>query len=271
MMGWPVVARGGGTSVAGNAIGEGLIIDTSRHFNRILSIDPEQRTATVEPGVICDDLRAAVANHGLTFGPDPSTHSRATIGGMIANNACGSHSVAYGTTADNLVAVTMMLADGRPVTLDEHGCDDPVIDAALRRLAEEHCTLIDNELGHFSRQSSGYGLHRLATNPVRAVAGSEGTLGIITQTTVRLVELPPAKALAVLAFDTVFDAATAGAQLRTHPGIATVEGMGGDLVDALGTDPDLPGTDAGGWLFCEVTGDDEEAAASASGDRARRR
>ena len=266
MMGWPVVARGGGTSVAGNAIGEGLIIDTSRHFNRILSIDPEQRTATVEPGVICDDLRAAVAKHGLTFGPDPSTHSRATIGGMIANNACGSHSVAYGTTADNLVAVTMMLADGRLVTLDEHGCDDPVIDAALRRLAEEHCTLIDNELGHFSRQSSGYGLHHLATNPVRAVAGSEGTLGIITQATVRLVELPPAKALAVLAFDTVFDAATTGAQLRTHPGIATVEGMGGDLVDALGTDPDLPGTDAGGWLFCEVTGaTTEEVAASAAG------
>ena len=252
--GWPVVGRGGGTSVAGNAIGEGLIIDTSRRFNRILSIDPVGRTATVEPGVICDDLRAAVAKHGLTFGPDPSTHSRATIGGMIANNACGSHSVAYGTTADNLVAVTMMLADARLITLDQHGCDDPAIDAALRQLVAEHGELIDNELGHFSRQSSGYGLHHLATNPVKAVAGSEGTLGIITQATVRLVELPPAKALAVLAFDSVFDAATAGAQLRTHPGIATVEGMGGDLVDALGTNPDLPGTDAGGWLFCEVTG-----------------
>ncbi|MDO5670239.1 MAG: FAD-binding and (Fe-S)-binding domain-containing protein [Corynebacterium sp.] len=252
-MGWPVVGRGGGTSVAGNAIGEGLIIDTSRHFHRILSIDPQQRTATVEPGVICDDLRAAAAEYGLTFGPDPSTHSRATIGGMIANNACGSHSVAYGTTADNLVSVTMMLAGGRLVTINEHGCDDPEIDAALRRLAEEHGDLIDNELGHFSRQTSGYGLHHLATNPVKAIAGSEGTLGIITQATVRLVELPPAKALAVLAFDTVFDAAQAGAQLRTHPGIATIEGMGGDLVDALGTNPDLPGANAGGWLFCEVT------------------
>lgn len=261
LMGWPVVGRGGGTSVAGNAIGDGLIIDTSRHFNRILAIDPDARTATVEPGVICDDLRAAVAKHGLTFGPDPSTHSRATIGGMIANNACGSHSVAYGTTADNLVSVTMMLADGRLVTVDGHGCDDPEIDAALRQLVEEHHTLIDNELGHFARQSSGYGLHHLATSPVKAIAGSEGTLGIITEATVRLVELPPAKALAVLAFDTVFDAARAGAQLRTHPGIATIEGMGGDLVDALrtnpdlpGTDPDLPGEDAGGWLFCEVTG-----------------
>lgn len=265
-MGWPVVGRGGGTSVAGNAIGDGLIIDTSRYFNRILAVDPVARTATVEPGVICDDLRVAVAKHGLTFGPDPSTHSRATIGGMIANNACGSHSVAYGTTADNLISVTMMLADGRLVTLDEHGCDDPVIDAALRDLAAEHCTLFDNELGHFPRQSSGYGLHHLATSPVKAVAGSEGTLGIITQATVRLVELPAAKALAVLAFDTIFDAAAAGAQLRTHPGIATVEGMGGDLVDALGTNPDLPGDNAGGWLFCEVTGaTSAEAAERAAG------
>ena len=268
LMGWPVVGRGGGTSVAGNAISDGLIIDTSRYFNRILAVDPEARTATVEPGVICDELRAAVEKHGLTFGPDPSTHSRATIGGMIANNACGSHSVAYGTTADNLVSVTLMLADGRLVTVDEHGCDDPVIDAALRQLVAEHQTLFDNELGHFSRQSSGYGLHHLATSPVKAIAGSEGTLGIITEATVRLVELPPAKALAVLAFDTVFDAARAGAQLRTHPGIATVEGMGGDLVDALGTNPDLPGEDAGGWLFCEVTAaSTAEAAAGAAAIR----
>lgn len=252
--GWPVVARGGGTSVAGNAIGDGLIIDTSRHFNRILAIDPQARTATVEPGVICDDLRAAALSHGLTFGPDPSTHSRATIGGMVANNACGSHSVAWGTTADNLVAVRLMLADGREVALDEHGCDDPEIDAQLRALAEDHRTVIGCELGHFSRQSSGYGLHHLLDEPVKAVAGSEGTLGVITQVTVRLVELPPVRALVVLAFDTVFDAARAGARLRTLPGIATVEGMGGDLVEALGTNPDLPGDDAGGWLFCEVTG-----------------
>lgn len=130
----------------------------------------------------------------------------------------------------------MMLADGRLVTVDEHGCDDPAIDAALRQLVDEHHTLFDNELGHFARQSSGYGLHHLATSPVKAIAGSEGNLGIITEATVRLVELPSAKALAVLAFDTVFDAARAGAQLRAHPGIATIEGMGGDLVDALGTD-----------------------------------
>lgn len=144
--GWPVVARGGGTSVAGNAIGDGLIIDTSRHFNRILAIDPQARTATVEPGVICDDLRAAALSHGLTFGPDPSTHSRATIGGMVANNACGSHSVAWGTSASNLVAVTVMLADGREVTLEAGGTSDPALDSQLKQLRDRHLAILRTEL-----------------------------------------------------------------------------------------------------------------------------
>ena len=110
--GWPIVGRGGGSSVAGNAIGDGLVIDTSRHFNRILSIDPTTHTAVVEPGVVCDQLREAAAEYGLTYGPDPSTHSRCTIGGMVANNACGSHSVAYGTAAENLIDITMALPSG---------------------------------------------------------------------------------------------------------------------------------------------------------------
>jgi D-lactate dehydrogenase len=118
---WKVVGRGGGTSVAGNAIGEGLIIDTSRYFNRIIEIDAESRTAIVEPGVVADALRDAAAPYGLTYGPDPSTHSRCTIGGMVANNACGSHSVAYGTAADSVVDVILMLSDGREVTFSEGG------------------------------------------------------------------------------------------------------------------------------------------------------
>lgn len=113
--GWSVVGRGGGTSVAGNAIGEGLIIDTSRYFNRILDIDVAERTATIEPGVVADALRDAALPHGLTYGPDPSTHSRCTVGGMVANNACGSHSVAFGTAAENLEELTLLLADGREV------------------------------------------------------------------------------------------------------------------------------------------------------------
>lgn len=272
--GWKVVGRGGGTSVAGNAIGEGLIIDTSRYFNRILDIDVAKRTATIEPGVVADALRDAALPHGLTYGPDPSTHSRCTVGGMVANNACGSHSVAFGTAAENLVDVTIMLADGREVTFSEGGCDDPEIDAQLKALVEDNAALIDAELGRFPRQVSGYGLHYLLErngfDTAKALAGSEGTTGIITKLTVKLVPVPKAKALAVLAFDTVFDAAAAAAKLRL-PDVATIEGMGGDLLGALRSKvgqehagENLPGNrkgiEAGGWLYCEVGAEDLEHA-----------
>ena len=272
--GWSIISRGGGTSVAGNAIGTGLIIDTSRYFNRILDIDVENRTATVEPGVVCDALRAAVAEHGLTYGPDPSTHSRCTIGGMVANNACGSHSVAYGTAAENLVSVTIMLASGEEITFDGSGVSDEGIDKQLHQLVDAHAELIDAELGRFPRQVSGYGLHYLLDkhgfDAAKAISGTEGTVGVITKMTVKLVEVPKVKALAVLAFETVYDAASAAARLRL-PGVATIEGMGGDLLDALRSKRgqeraggNLPGNrkgiPAGGWLYCEVGGDTLEEA-----------
>ena len=272
--GWSIISRGGGTSVAGNAIGTGLIIDTSRYFNRILDIDVENRTATVEPGVVCDALRTAVAEHGLTYGPDPSTHSRCTIGGMVANNACGSHSVAYGTAAENLVSVTIMLASGKEITFDGSGVSDEGIDKQLHQLVDAHAELIDAELGRFPRQVSGYGLHYLLDkhgfDAAKAIAGTEGTVGVITKMTVKLVEVPKVKALAVLAFETVYDAASAAARLRL-PGVATIEGMGGDLLDALRSKRgqeraggNLPGNrkgiPAGGWLYCEVGGDTLEEA-----------
>ncbi|MGO3087833.1 MAG: FAD-binding and (Fe-S)-binding domain-containing protein [Corynebacterium flavescens] len=278
--GWKVVGRGGGSSVAGNAIGEGLIIDTSRYFNRILDIDPERATATVEPGVVCDALRDAAAPHGLTYGPDPSTHSRCTIGGMVANNACGSHSVAFGTAAENLVDVTLLLGDGREVTFTKGGASDPDIDAALRSLVEDNAELIESELGRFPRQVSGYGLHYLLDrhgfDVAKALAGSEGTTGIITKLTVKLVPVPKVKALAVLAFDTVLDAAAAAAQLRL-PGVATIEGMGGDLLAALRSKvgqekagANLPGNrkglPAGGWLYCETGGEDLDEALALAHD-----
>ncbi|MER7015410.1 FAD-binding and (Fe-S)-binding domain-containing protein [Saccharopolyspora sp. NPDC000359] len=267
--GWPVTVRGGGTSVAGNGIGEGLIIDTSRHFNRVLDIDPEARTARIQPGVVCDALREAAAPHGLTYGPDPSTHSRCTVGGMIANNACGSHSLAWGTAADNVVELTVLRADGELVTLRRGGTSDPELDRALQRLRDENLALLRTTLGRFPRQVSGYGLHHLLPengfDTAKAFAGSEGTLGIIVEAVVRLVPAPKAKALAVLAFPTVFDAAAA-APLTRRPGVVTSEGMGGDLLDVLrisqGRDAGdvLPGgagdpRPAGGWLYCETTGE----------------
>lgn len=267
--GWSVVSRGGGTSVAGNAIGDGLVIDTSRYFNRIISIDPNTETAVIEPGVICDQLRDAAAEYGLTYGPDPSTHSRCTIGGMVANNACGSHSVAWGTSAHNLVSVTVMLADGREVELSAGGTDDSAITEALSAIRDQHRAMLRTELGQFPRQVSGYGLHYLLEekgfDTAKAFAGTEGTCGVMTRMTVKLVRKPAHTALAVLSFDDAFDAAAAAPALRVR-GVATIEGMGGDLLDALRTRPgqenagqELP--EGNGWLYCEVGGDTLEQAA----------
>jgi FAD/FMN-containing dehydrogenases len=108
----PVTCRGGGTSIAGNAVGTGLVLDFSRHLNTILDLDPEARRATVEPGVVHAQLQRAAAPHGLRFGPDPSTHSRCTIGGMVGNNACGSRTLAYGRTSDNVLALRALTAAG---------------------------------------------------------------------------------------------------------------------------------------------------------------
>ena len=116
-VGLPVTARGAGTSCAGNAVGPGLILDTSRHLNRILDIDAEARTARVEPGVVQAALQSAAAPPGLRFGPDPSTHTRCTIGGMIGNNACGPRALGYGKTADNIVALDVIAGSGERLTL----------------------------------------------------------------------------------------------------------------------------------------------------------
>src|SRR3954466_5723000 len=110
--GVPVGPRGGGTSSAGQATGTGVVLDFTRHMNRLLSLDPETRTAVVQPGLVLDPLQEAAAPHGLRFGPDPSTHSRCTLGGMIGNNSCGSHSVAWGTTADSVRELSVLTARG---------------------------------------------------------------------------------------------------------------------------------------------------------------
>ena len=105
-----LTTRGGGTSIAGNSIGAGIVLDFSRHMNRILAVDPDTRTAVVQPGAVLDDITRAAAPYGLRFGPDPSTHARATIGGSIGNNACGSRALAYGRTADNVIALDVLTA-----------------------------------------------------------------------------------------------------------------------------------------------------------------
>src|ERR671914_2163325 len=112
-LGVPLTARGAGTSIAGNAVGPGVVMDLARHLRRVRSLDPEAATATVDPGVVLDDLQAAARPHGLRFGPDPSTHSRCTLGGMIGNNACGSRALAYGRTADNVLELDVVCGAGQ--------------------------------------------------------------------------------------------------------------------------------------------------------------
>jgi len=115
-LGVPLTSRGAGTSIAGNAVGPGVVLDFSRHMNQVLEVDPEARTAKVQPGVILDDLQRAVQKYGLRFGPEPSTHSRCTLGGMIGNNACGSRALAYGKTAGNVIELEVLCGNGERLT-----------------------------------------------------------------------------------------------------------------------------------------------------------
>ncbi len=188
-LGVPLTSRGAGTSIAGNAIGTGVVVDFSRHLNRVLDIDPDAQTAVVEPGAILDDLQVAALPFGLRFGPDPSTHARCTLGGMIGNNACGSRALAYGRTADNVRSLDVVTAAGARFTARRYGRDGLTSTGAegellngLGRLVDAHRSLIRTEFGRFGRQVSGYSLeHLLDENGVdlaRMLAGTEGTLAV---------------------------------------------------------------------------------------------
>ena len=256
--GVPVTARGGGTSIAGQAVGPGVVLDFTRHMNRLLDVDPEARTARVQPGLVLDDLRRAAAPHGLTFGPDPSTHSRCTLGGMIGNNACGSHSVAWGTTAANVLALDVLTYRGEPVRLGPEGLGPALPDRlreGLAALADGNLALLRTGFPQLPRRISGYALDRLLPEHGRdaagAFTGSEGTLGVLTEATVRLVPAPAARALAVLGYaDESVAALAAHRLLPLRP--LTVEGMAADLVGEAAA-ADLPR--GGAWLFVETGGD----------------
>src|SRR3954467_5143819 len=197
----PVIARGGGTSVAGNACGPGLVIDPSRHVGGVLSLDPETRLARVLPGTVLDDLQAVAAPHGLRFGPDPSTHSRCTLGGMIGNNACGSHSVAWGTTADSVCGLDVVTARGQRLRLGQGWAGAP---AGLRELVDEELARLRTGFPELPRRISGYALDALLpehrAHGARSFCGSEGSLGVLPEAVVKLVEAPHAHALAVLGY-----------------------------------------------------------------------
>ncbi|WTP59357.1 FAD-binding oxidoreductase [Streptomyces phaeochromogenes] len=245
----PVVARGGGTSIAGQATGTGVVLDFTRHMNRIVSLDAQARTAVVQPGVVLDRLQEAAAPHGLRFGPDPSTHSRCTLGGMIGNNSCGSHSVAWGTTADSVRELSVVTARGEFLSPGRSWSGAP---EGLRALVEGELGRLRTGFPDLPRRISGYALDALlpekGADVARSFCGSEGTLGVLTEAVVGLVEAPRARALAVLAYADESAAAEAAAGLLPHRPL-TVEGMAADLVRA---DAGLPR--GGAWLFVETGG-----------------
>ncbi|MBM4830190.1 FAD-binding and (Fe-S)-binding domain-containing protein [Actinospica acidiphila] len=257
--GVPVVPRGGGTSIAGQATGTGIVLDFTRHMNRLLSLDPEAGTAVVQPGLVLDRLQEAAAPHGLRFGPDPSTHGRCTLGGMIGNNSCGSHSVAWGTTADNVRTLSVITARGERLRPGPGWAGAP---EGLRALVEAELARLRTGFPDLPRRISGYAVDALLpenrADVARSLCGSEGTLAVLTEAELTLVRAPRARALAVLAYADESGAAQAAAGLLPY-GALTVEGMAADLVPSAA---DLPR--GGAWLFVEAGGDTEAEARAAA-------
>ena len=269
----PFTSRGGGTSTAGNSVGAGIVLDFSRHLNRVVSVDPELRIAVAQPGAVLDSISSAAEPFGLRFGPDPSTHARATIGGSVGNNACGSRALAYGRTADNVVELDVVTGTGTRFTAAAHGraSGTPPVVADLDALARAHLGTIRTEFGRFVRQVSGYSLEHLlperGTDVAKFLVGTEGTLGLVLGATVRLVDAPTAVVLAVLGYPDMPTAADAVPGLLPHHPVA-LEGMDARLVDVVrrrrgsSAVPALPRGD--GWLFVEMAGDTEAQARSAA-------
>lgn len=296
-LGIPITARGAGTSCAGNAIGPGLVVDFQRHMNRVLSIDPHTRTAVVEPGCVEATLQTQAAAHGLRFGPDPSTQNRCTIGGMVGNNACGPHALAWGKTAENVLALEIVdglgrhyratatgtepvpapAGDYKTITVDEGAAPR----TQLTRLVDANLETIRTEMGRFSRQVSGYSLEYALPENRRNLAalmvGSEGTLATVLEITVRLVPIPIAPVLVAIGYPDMVAAGYDVPALLPHKPLA-VEGLDSRLVDVVrahhgpGAVPKLPAGQ--GWLMCEIGGRDlddalaraREMAAAANSD-----
>lgn len=263
--GIPVTMRGAGTSCAGNAVGPGIVLDTSRHLTAIAAIDPDAGAARVEPGVVQAQLQRAAAPHGLRFGPDPSTHNRCTIGGMIGNNACGPRALGYGRTADNLVALDVITGTGEQLRLDSRTdlrtADSPTL-RRLHDLVMANLGVIRTEFGRFSRQVSGYSLEHLL--PERGfdvtsfLAGSEGTLAVVTGAEVRLVRAPAHTVVVALGYASMAEAADAVPGVLLHRPVA-LEGLDARIVDVARRKRPVPDLPTGqGWLFAELAGDDPD-------------
>lgn len=275
-----LLPRGNATSLAGQTVGEGLILDMTRHFNDVVAFDPERRRIVVQPGIVCDAVNAKVAPAGLRFAPDPSTSNRATIGGMIGNNSSGARSIKYGTTADCVASLRVVLSNGdvittRPLALDGPELAEilaqPTLEAhiyrTVLRLTSEHAGEIATRFPDIPRNVSGYDLRGVVRDGVvdltRLFAGSEGSLGIIVEAELKLEPLPRERVLTVLCFDDLVTAMEAVEPLRAED-VSAIE-----LIDKLllelaeqtpyaGVVAALP-AETVAVLAVEVEGDDRDA------------
>ena len=283
--GVPVLPRGAGTSLAGQAVGRAVVLDFSRHMNQVVAIDAEARRARVQPGVVQEQLNLAAARHGLMFGPDTSTSNRATLGGMIGNNSAGSHSVRYGMTVDHVLALDVVLSDASravfgPLSAAEaagragRATLDGTICRELPALAERHAGAIATGYPRFWRQSGGYRLDRLAgrggpggMDLARLVVGSEGTLVTVVAADVGLVPAPRHRVIAVGHFGSSEAAIEAtGDALACQP--AAVELMDRTILELARTKLEyrelssILSGDPDALLFVTFFGDTEDEAAA---------
>ncbi|RKT20704.1 FAD/FMN-containing dehydrogenase [Paraburkholderia sp. RAU2J] len=274
----PFLARGGGTSQNGQCVNVAVVADASKYVNRVVSVDPVARVAIVEPGVVCDTLRDAAEQHGLTFAPDPATHSRCTLGGMIANNSCGAHSVMAGKTVENVEALEIATFDGArfwvgPTSDDEleriiaAGGRQGEIYAALKRLRDTYAAQIRAKFPQIKRRVSGFNLDQLLPengfNVARALVGTEGTCAVTLQAKVRLVKSPAKRVIVVVGFTDIYTAADAVPHFM-HCGPIAIEGLDRAIIRGLqarGLKKDeialLPPGDA--WVVLEFGAETQEA------------
>ncbi len=281
--GAPIVSRGGGTSLAGQCCNVAVVLDTSKYFHRVLSIDSRRRLAVVQPGTILDDLKAAAARHGLTFGPDPASHDRCTLGGMIGNDSCGVHSVMAAfdgegaRTADQVAELEIVTSDGVRMRVGKtppeelarivaEGGRRGEIYRDLKALADRYADRIRKMYPDIPRRVSGYSLPYLLPEKgfdvARALVGSEGTCVVVLEAVVQLLPNPPARSLVVAGFESVFSAADCVPHVLAHRPIG-LEGMDDRLVGDMKAVQLHPASlrllpEGNGWLLIEFGGDSKE-------------
>jgi FAD/FMN-containing dehydrogenase/Fe-S oxidoreductase len=268
--GAPVLCRGAGTSLAGQCCNVAVVLDFTRYMGEIIEIDPARRIARVQPGVVLDRLRNAAEKHHLTFGPDPATHDRCTLGGMIGNNSCGVHSVMAGKTDDNIEELEILTYDGIRMKVGQ--TSDNVLDkiireggrrseiyAGLKRLRDTYAELIRQRYPNIPRRVSGYNLNYLlpenSFHVARALVGSEGTCVTVLEASCRLVESPQQRVLLVIAYPDIFQCADRVPEIMAHGPIG-LEGVDQLLVEfSRRQSLNLEGLAllpaGGGWLFAE--------------------